>query len=72
MKLPKLDNMRSSTKDIDVRLNASRRFTLEEALEYINEDELVEVTPKDIRMRKRILPANQRPKKSKHADLGEK
>ncbi|MBQ6490674.1 MAG: GTP-binding protein, partial [Atopobiaceae bacterium] len=50
-----LGNQRSSTADIAVQLTPPRTFTLEEALEYIADDELVEVTPKSIRMRKRIL-----------------
>ena len=52
-----LGNQRSSTADIAVQLTPPRTFTLEEALEYIMDDELVEVTPKSIRMRKRILSA---------------
>jgi GTP-binding protein len=50
-----LGNQRSSTADISVQLTPPKTFTLEEALEYIMDDELVEVTPKNIRMRKRIL-----------------
>ena len=50
-----LGNQRSSTADIAVQLTPPRTFTLEEALEYIMDDELVEVTPKNIRLRKRIL-----------------
>ncbi len=50
-----LGNQRSSTADIAVQLTPPRTFTLEEALQYIMDDELVEVTPKHIRMRKRIL-----------------
>ena len=45
-----------------------RDLTLEQAIEYIAEDELVEVTPKSIRMRKKVLAANQRPKAKKSAD----
>ena len=59
-KAKKLDNMRSATKEIDVRLDVARKFGLEEALEYINDDELVEVTPTAIRIRKRILDHNER------------
>ena len=51
----KLDNMRSSTKELTVRLDVARRLTQEEALEFINPDELVEVTPKAVRIRKRVL-----------------
>ena len=54
-KAKKLDNMRSATKELDVKLNAPRTMSMEEALEYINSDELVEVTPCAIRIRKRVL-----------------
>ncbi len=57
-----LGNQRSSTADIAVQLTPPRTFTLEEALEYIADDELVEVTPKNIRLRKRILNATDRKK----------
>ena len=57
-----LGNQRSSTADIAVQLTPPRTFTLEEALEYIMDDELVEVTPKSIRMRKRILSEIERRK----------
>ena len=57
-----LGNQRSSTADIAVQLTPPRVFTLEEALEYIMDDELVEVTPKNIRMRKRILNETDRRK----------
>jgi GTP-binding protein len=50
-----LTNIRSSTKEATETLNAKRVFSLEEALEYIEDDELVEATPKSIRLRKRIL-----------------
>lgn len=51
----KLTNMRSSGSDDSMRLQTPKIFTLEEALEFINDDELVEVTPKDIRLRKKHL-----------------
>lgn len=57
-----LGNQRSSTADIAVQLTPPRTFTLEEALEYIMDDELVEITPKNIRMRKRILNETDRRK----------
>lgn len=57
-----LGNQRSSTADIAVQLTPPRTFTLEEALEYIMDDELVEITPKHIRMRKRILNETDRRK----------
>ncbi len=57
-----LGNQRSSTADIAVQLTPPRTFTLEEALEYIADDELVEITPKNIRMRKRLLTETERRK----------
>ena len=57
-----LGNQRSSTADIAVQLTPKRTFTLEEALEYIADDELVEVTPRHIRMRKRLLTETERRK----------
>jgi GTP-binding protein len=59
----KLTNMRASTADEALRLVPVRELTLEQAIEYIAEDELVEVTPESIRMRKKVLSANQRPKR---------
>jgi len=58
----KLTNMRSSTAEEAIRLTPPRPLNLEQALEFIADDELVEVTPTAIRLRKRILPANQRSK----------
>ena len=52
----KLTNIRASSSDEALRLIPPRRFTLEQAMEYINEDELVEVTPKSIRLRKKEAP----------------
>jgi GTP-binding protein len=60
----KQTNMRASTADEAIRLIPPRLLSLEQAIEFINDDELVEVTPKTIRLRKRILAANMRPKKS--------
>jgi GTP-binding protein len=60
----KQTNMRASTADEAIRLIPPRRLSLEQAIEFINDDELVEVTPKAIRLRKRILAANMRPKKT--------
>ena len=56
----KLTNMRASTSDDAIRLIPPRVLNLEQALEFIKEDELVEVTPKSIRLRKKILKGNQR------------
>src|SRR5687768_8173306 len=60
----KQTNMRASTADEAIRLIPPRKLSLEQAIEFINDDELVEVTPKSIRLRKRVLTSNQRPKKS--------
>jgi GTP-binding protein len=59
----KQTNMRASTADEAIRLIPPRIMSLEQAIEFINDDELVEVTPKSIRLRKRILASNMRPKK---------
>ena len=58
----KQTNMRASSADEAVRLIPPRKLGLEQAIEFINDDELVEVTPHNIRLRKRILAANMRPK----------
>jgi GTP-binding protein len=55
-------NIRSSTSDIAVRIVPPQEPTLERALEWINDDELVEITPQSIRLRKKILQANKREK----------
>ena len=60
----KQTNMRASSADEAVRLIPARKHGLEQAIEFINDDELVEVTPKSIRLRKRILAANMRPKRN--------
>ncbi|HVI70615.1 MAG TPA: translational GTPase TypA, partial [Pyrinomonadaceae bacterium] len=62
IKEKKLTNMRASTADEAMRLVPPKELSLEQALEFIADDELVEVTPETIRLRKRILPANMRPK----------
>ncbi len=61
----KLTNMRASGSDENVRLEPPRQLTLELALEFIDEDELIEVTPDALRLRKRQLDANQRKKAQK-------
>ena len=63
-----LTNMRSSGADEAQRLTTPRRFTLDAALEFINDDELVEVTPKSVRLRKRYLDHSERRKMEKSAD----
>ncbi|HYA16158.1 MAG TPA: translational GTPase TypA [Bryobacteraceae bacterium] len=60
VKEKKLTNMRSSTADEAIRLVPPRIMSLEQAIEFVREDEMVEVTPKSIRLRKKILKANQR------------
>ncbi len=64
----KQTNMRASTADEAIRLVPPRRLGLEQAIEFINDDELVEVTPSSIRLRKRVLAGNMRPKKQGPAD----
>ncbi|HLG58266.1 MAG TPA: translational GTPase TypA [Vicinamibacterales bacterium] len=59
----KQTNMRASSADEAIRIVPPRKLSLEQAIEFINDDELVEVTPKSIRLRKRILASNMRPKK---------
>jgi GTP-binding protein len=59
----KLTNMRASTADEAMRLVPVKEQSLEQSLEFISDDELVEVTPKSIRLRKRALRANERPKR---------
>jgi len=56
----KLTNMRKSTAEEAIRLVSTRRLNLEQSIEFINEDELVEITPESIRIRKRILSASDR------------
>ena len=60
-----LTNMRQSNKDIEVRLNAVRQMSLDEAIEYLAEDELLEVTPTNFRIRKKILDTEERGKTQK-------
>jgi len=58
----KLTNMRTTSSDENIILKPARKMTLEQALEYIEEDELVEVTPQSIRLRKELLTENERKK----------
>ena len=60
VKEKKLTNMRASTADEAIRLVSPRIMNLEQAIEFIRDDEYVEVTPKSIRLRKKILAANKR------------
>jgi GTP-binding protein len=59
----KQTNMRASSADEAIRLIPHRQLSLEQAIEFIADDELVEVTPKSIRLRKRILDSKKRPKR---------
>ena len=59
----KQTNMRASSADEAIRLIPPRKLSLEQAVEFINDDELVEVTPTDLRVRKRVLAANLRPRR---------
>ena len=62
----KQTNIRASTADIAIKLTPPLKFSLEEALDIISDDELIEVTPKSIRLRKRLLTQDQR-FKARHA-----
>ncbi len=64
----KQTNMRSSTSDMSVALTPPRRMSLEQAIEYVEEDEFVEVTPKSLRLRKKILDHSQRKRGEKVED----
>ncbi|MBY0421134.1 MAG: translational GTPase TypA, partial [Parvularculaceae bacterium] len=68
LKEKKLTNIRAAGKDEAVRLTPPRRLTLEQAIAYIEDDELVEVTPKSIRIRKRALLPHMRKKRAKDRD----
>ena len=61
----KLTNMRAAGSDDNIKLSPPRIFSLEQAMEYIQDDELLEVTPKSIRMRKKILDKIERKKAGK-------
>ena len=63
----KLTNMRTTSSDENIQLEPPRELTLESALEYIEEDELIEITPASIRLRKRMLKANDRKRLSREA-----
>lgn len=64
-KLKQMTNMRSANKDQTVTMKAPRILTLEEALEYLNDDEYCEVTPESIRLRKKVLDKNERERVTK-------
>ncbi|HEV2000937.1 MAG TPA: EF-Tu/IF-2/RF-3 family GTPase, partial [Xanthobacteraceae bacterium] len=71
LKGKKLTNIRTTAKDEAVRLTPPIRMTLEKALAYIEDDELVEVTPRSIRLRKKILDPNDRKKEEKRREVAE-
>lgn len=64
----KLTNMRASGSDENVKIQPKRQFSLEDAMEYIQKDEYLEVTPKSVRMRKILLDENERLRSAKKAD----
>jgi GTP-binding protein len=64
-----LTNMRNSIRDIEVRLSPPRDLSLDEAIEYLADDELLEVTPQNLRIRKRILDPHQRGRQLKRANM---
>ena len=68
LKSKQLTNFRASGKDEGIRLTPPRRMTLEQAIAYIQEDELVEVTPKVVRIRKRFLDPHERKRQSRKAE----
>jgi GTP-binding protein len=66
MKAKQLTNFRASGgKDDAIRLTPPKKMTLEQAIAYIDDDEMVEVTPKNIRLRKRFLDPNERKRQSR-------
>jgi len=66
VKEKKLTNMRAASADEAMRLVPPKELSLEQAIEFISDDELVEVTPQNIRLRKRVLRSNERPKKKEN------
>ena len=65
-KKKQLTNMRNAVRDIEVRLTTPRDMSLDECIEYLADDELLEVTPTNLRIRKRILDKHQRARASRH------
>ncbi|GIP39647.1 GTP-binding protein TypA/BipA [Paenibacillus sp. J31TS4] len=66
-----LTNVRSSGKDDTVKMKTPRLYSLEQALEYLNDDEYCEITPKSLRLRKKILNKNERERAEKHRKMAE-
>jgi len=67
IKEKKMTNMRASGADEALQLIPQRLMSLEQAIEFLREDELVEITPQSVRMRKKVLQAGKRPR---HKDTG--
>jgi GTP-binding protein len=63
-----LTNVRSSGADEALKLTTPRRMTLEDALDYIGEDEYVEITPENVRLRKKFLTENERKRMKREAN----
>lgn len=70
MKAKQLSNVRASGKDDAIRLSPPRKLRLEEAVAYIQDDELVEITPKNVRLRKRLLNPHDRKKDARNREAG--
>ena len=70
LKTKQLSNIRAAGKDDAVKLTTPRTLRLEEAIAYIEDDELVEITPKAIRMRKRLLDPHARKRESRKVEAG--
>jgi len=68
LRAKQLTNIRASGKDESIRLTPPRTFALEQALSYIEDDELVEVTPKNLRLRKRLLDPHERKKEQRRRE----
>lgn len=68
LRTKQLTNIRTTAKDEAIRLTPPRRMTLEQAISYVEEDELVEVTPKSIRLRKKLLDPNARKRAERTAE----
>ncbi|GIP36676.1 translational GTPase TypA [Paenibacillus sp. J2TS4] len=66
-----LTNIRSAGKDDTVKMKTPRLYSLEQALEYLNDDEYCEITPKSIRLRKKILNKSERERAEKHRKMSE-
>lgn len=66
-----LTNVRSATKDDTVKMKTPRMFSLEQALEYLNDDEYCEITPKSVRLRKKVLNKSERERAEKHRKMAE-